>query len=112
MAIDLIPKRLFEKMGVTISVVAYFGSRVDFKAFLQPLRYKNKVYLGGVHTELGYDSMRKHLLISPPDIRLDNIDGVSFSLEFEGKKLSIDHCEKIYFKEKPVYYWAIVSEEG
>jgi len=33
----------------------------DYHAFTQPLRYKNKLYLYGVHTEIGYNSHGHYL---------------------------------------------------
>ncbi|MBQ8502684.1 MAG: hypothetical protein IJ491_00200 [Clostridia bacterium] len=112
MAIDIVPRKLFEKMGLTMSILIGGGDYEYFKAFLQPLRYKNKIYLSGVPTEIGYDSLRKYLLIAPPEAKLDLIDGNTYILQFDGANFSVDHCEKVYYKEKPLYFWAVVSKEA
>jgi len=103
---------LIRKTGVTLNLLnngEYVGS---FKAFLQPLRYKNKIYLRGVATELGYDSLKKYLLISPYDVDLYSVDGTYLTLKYEKNFLSIDHSEKVFFGNKPLYTWSIVTKEG
>lgn len=112
MAVDIIIKnKLFEKYGV--EVVSFDGERtVTFPAFLQPLRYKNKIYLSGVPTELGYDGMNKYLLLAPPEMDISSLKGINVSLTFDGESFSADHCEPIYLGKKRLYYWAIVHKEG
>ena len=105
------PKALFEKMGVTLTIKKDNQILTSFKAFLQPLRYKNKIYLRGVATELGYDSLKKYLLISPSEIDLSDVDGTNCSLYFGDKHLSIDHMEAVYFGKNAFYNWSIVSKE-
>lgn len=84
----------------------------DFYAFLQPLRYKNKLYLSGVPTELGYDGLNKYLLICSPDIELGNIDGIKYRLCFGENAYGVDHYETVYAQREPLYIWAIVHKEG
>ncbi len=99
-------------MGITMTVIISGGEYSYFKAFLQPLRYKNKIYLSGVPTELGYDSLQKYLLVAQPDAPLHLIDGNSYVLTFDGHEYSVDHCEKVYFGKEPYYYWAVVSKQA
>lgn len=111
MVTDKAPKALFKKSGVSLVIKRDGEEITSFNAFLQPLRYKNKIYLRGVATELGYDSLKKYLLISPADVDLSVIDGTSLALFFGDKHLSIDHTEKVYLGKKPYYTWSIVSKE-
>lgn len=112
MAVNFTPYKLFQKMGLTMTIVIGGGDYEYFNAFLQPLRYKNKIYLSGVPTEIGYDHLSKYLLVAPPDSKLDLIDGNTYVLQFDGAKYSVDHCEKVYLKQQPLYFWAIVSKEA
>lgn len=105
-------KRLIAKFGIDISLFISGGNSGTFKAVLQPLRYKNKIYLSGVPTELGYDSLQKYLLLTTPDVPLELVDGNSYSLYYDGHQYSIDHCEKVFFGNEPHYYWAIASKEA
>ena len=70
---DKAPKALFKKSGVSLTIKKDGEEIASFNAFLQPLRYKNKLYLSGVPTELGYDGLKKYLLICPPDIDLEMV---------------------------------------
>ena len=103
---------LIEKFGIDISLYVSGGFDSTFKALLRPLRYKNKIYLSGIPTELGYDSLQKYLLITTPDVPLELIDGNSYIIRYGEHQYSIDHCEKVYFGNTPLYYWAIASKEA
>lgn len=111
MPADKIPSALFKKMGVTLSIKSGEETVSSFSAFLQPLRYKNKIYLRGVATELGYDSLKKYLLLSPADVDLTDVDGTNRALYFGSIHLSIDHTETVYLGKTPYYNWTIVSKE-
>ncbi len=101
----------FEKYGVTVSSTDG-NTTVFFNAFLQPLRYKNKIYLSGVPTELGYDGLNKYLLLAPPEVDVRYLENKSFTLFFGEDTFATDHCEPVYLGKKKLYYWAIVHKEG
>ncbi|MBQ4267809.1 MAG: hypothetical protein IJB93_06410 [Clostridia bacterium] len=105
-----ISSKLFSGFGVTFSFVVD-GTATDFDCVFEPLRYKNKIYLSGIPTELGYNSMRKYLILAPIEIPFESLDGVTNYLKFENCKYRVDHYEKVYLKDKPLYYWAIIHRE-
>lgn len=77
------------------------------KAFISPLRYKNKMYLYGVNTEIGYNSQGHYLYIGPPDPDLTAAaDGEYISCM--GEKYRIDRAEKVYRGNEVFYIWAII----
>ena len=84
---------------------------VSFKAIVQPLRYKNKIYLSGVVTELGYDSVRKYLVLCPADVSLKDVDGVNKILTVDDEKYLVDCAETVFFDSRPYYCWAIIHKE-
>ncbi len=102
---------LFDKYGVTVIAFKNEDEKA-FSAFLQPLRYKNKIYLSGVPTELGYDGLNKYLLLAPPEIDIKYLEGDGYTLSFGADTFSTDHCEPVYLGKKKLYYWAIVHKEG
>lgn len=113
MANKILKNPLFDRYGVKMTYErATDEDSFDFYAFLQPLRYKNKLYLSGVPTELGYDGMNKYILLCDPSIDLDSIDGINYRLCFGNKAYGVDHHEIVYQKDKPLYIWAIVHREG
>ena len=88
------------------------GSAVPFRGFLQPLRYKNKMYLGEVTTALGYDNSRKFLLITPPEVDVSVADGYCFSVKLDENEYCCDHREIEYLGDEKIYAWAIVTLVG
>lgn len=111
MAHKIIKNKLFDKYGVTVLSSGEEDS-VEFPAFLQPLRYKNKIYLSGVPTELGYDGLNKYLLIAPPEVDIAYLESGDYTLSFGEDTFATDHCEPVYLAKKHLYYWAIVHKEG
>lgn len=105
-------KRVFEfieKYGQLLSIEKD-GKKTPFRGFFQPLRYKNKMYLSVITTELGYDVLTKFLLICPVSVPLETVNGLDVFLNFGDEDFCVDHCEKIYFKDEPLYYWAVVHQ--
>lgn len=83
------------------------GTTKGFKAFIQPLRYKNKMYLDGVYTQIGFNSQGHYLYIGPPypDLTLAEDNAFLFS---DGTKYQIDRAERVYNGDKVFYIWAII----
>lgn len=83
-----------------------------FKAFLQPLRYKNKMYLQGNFTDIGLSAQGYYLYIGPPEFDLKEAEDDGF-LSAGGEKYQIDRAEKIYRGSDVWYVWAVLrSYEG
>lgn len=113
MAHNVIFNKLFSTLGIKMTSVSENGDdSVEFRAFLQPLRYKNKIYLRGVPTELGYDGLNKYLLLAPPEVDIKYLESLNYTLSFGDSTFGTDHCEPVYLGEKHLYYWAIVHKEG
>lgn len=101
---------MFNKYGQEIILKNTEGWRSPiFGGFIQPLRYKNKMYLNGVNTVIGFNSQGHYLYIGPPNHDLSALTGESW-IESNGKKYTVDRCEKVYFKNTVVYIWAIIRE--
>lgn len=78
-----------------------------FYGFIQPLRYKNKMYLAGVKTRIGYNSEGHYLYIGPPEYDL-TVAGADTLLSAGGVDYRIDRAEKVYRGAEVFYIWAIV----
>ena len=97
----------FNRYGKDMKIIYPNGSVTPiFKGFIQPLRYKNKMYLYGVNTEIGYNSQGYYLYIGPPQYDLTKYPEAT--VVCDNQKYMIDRCEKMDFKGKPVYVWAII----
>lgn len=81
-----------------------------YNAVVEPLRYKNKMYLYGSYNELGHYPEAFYLYIGPANSVFDNLDDSAVVHTSDGKSYLIHHWEKVYIKEKPVYIWAVIKE--
>lgn len=79
-----------------------------FKAFLQPLRYKNKLYQQGSFTPLGINKNNVYLYIGPGTHDLTKLDSTYRLHDSENKKYIIDRAEKITVSNSVIYIWAVV----
>ncbi|MEG0978427.1 MAG: hypothetical protein RR911_05765 [Oscillospiraceae bacterium] len=85
-----------------------------FRAFLQPLRYKNKMYLEGIHTDIGFSEQGYYLYIGPSTHNLATLPHDAWILDSDNKKYYINKAEKVFVAKDTLYVWAIVRgvEEG
>ena len=100
-------RREFDRFGRPLTIEFPDGtSSPVFNGFVQPLRYKNKMYLYGVNTEIGYNSQGYYLYIGPPDYDLtQNEDALILDGEI---KYQIDRAEEIKVGSEVLYVWAVV----
>lgn len=80
-----------------------------YHCFIQPLRYKNKMYLDGVNTPIGYNSQGHYLYIGPANHDLSGITDSSTWILADGVKYKVDRSEKVYFGSRVLYVWAIIK---
>lgn len=100
--------KIMNRFGIPMTVGASLENRSPlYSAFLQPLRYKNKMYLYGVNTEIGYNSHGHYLYIGPPEPDLTLAEEGSF-LMCGSEKYKVDRSEKVWLEGKPLYIWAVV----
>lgn len=97
-----------KRYGSKISVFSGGDTKIS-SAFIEPLRYKNKVYVGGQYHHLGLGRNEKYLYIGPPDLELEENASV---IEMQNKKYIVKRCEIYYVSDRPVYVWAILLQYG
>ncbi len=97
----------FDEWGRQLVIENPDSTRTEpFNGFIQPLRYKNKMYLYGVNTEIGYNAQGYYLYIGPPEYDLtQNEDAIIIDGDI---KYQIDRAEKIKFGDEVLYVWAVV----
>lgn len=99
---------IFDSYGRAASFSSKSGEKIaEMKAFISPLRYKNKMYLYGVNTEIGYNSQGHYLYIGPPEPDLTAAEEGSYVTCGE-EKYRIDRAEKVYKGDEVFYIWAII----
>lgn len=103
-------EKCMEKYGREMTVHTSDGWVSNtFHAFIEPLRYKNKMYLDGINTEIGYDKQGHYLYIGPAEHDLSQLDDDSF-VQADSDKFIVDRAEKVYKGKDVLYIWAIIRE--
>ena len=102
-------KAVFDNYAKEISIIDENGTTTSsFNGFFEPLRYKNKMYLGGVYTEIGYNSEGYYRLLAPGTVNLSALCDNRPHIRVDGKKYIIDRAEAVFVKNETAYYWAIL----
>ncbi len=96
------------KYGCEVSVAP---NGVDFeepyRAFVQPLRYKNKMYLEGTRTRVGYADQSYYLYVGPPNVDVTALPHNAV-LRMGGVEFYFSHCEEVKLADNTIYMWAIL----
>ena len=92
------PAAFISKDGETVA---------EMNAFISPLRYKNKMYLNGVNTEIGFNSQGHYLYIGPPEPDLTQAQNGEY-VTCLGERYRVDRAEKVYKGDRVFYIWAII----
>ena len=102
-------KRIMERFGrqVTLCLPDDGGESEPFGAFVQPLRYKNKMYLGGVNTRIGFNREGHYLYLGPPEHDLTTLSRGAWIAHGE-ERYTIDRAEVVFFGDEPSHIWAII----
>ncbi len=104
-------EKIFNSYGNTIYISNSDGwNSSHFKAFIQPLRYKTKLYMQGARTPIGTNKNDVYLYIGPAKHDLTKIDSTYRIHDSENTKYIIDRAEKIILKDKDVYIWAVIRK--
>lgn len=94
-----------EHYGERITITSEAGESV-IKGILQPLLYKNKMYISGSQLPSGFFDSGHYLLICPPDAELPVLGAVF--LEAQGKRFILKRSEKVKSKSQVFYVWAVL----
>lgn len=97
-----------EKYGCEVAVAEdgqTFGPA--YRAFVQPLRYKNKMYLEGTRTRIGYADQSHYLYVGPATVDVCSLPNTAVLRMGEGL-FYFSHCESVRLSDETIYMWAIL----
>ena len=101
-------KKVFSRYGRKVSAVDKNGNTVcSASCFVQPLRYKNKMYLEGTPTEIGLNESGYYLFLAPEGYDMESVSDNGY-LSDGNNEYHVDRYEKIYLGEKVYFIWAII----
>lgn len=103
--------KIIQSFGMSV----YLKNNADWKspvfnAFIQPLRYKNKLYMSGDFTPIGRNPQDVYLYIGPKSHDLTALDSSYRICDANANAYMIERAEKIMFKNEIVYIWAIIRK--
>ena len=103
-------KKELERCGGMVYRCRENGTRSGgFRALIQPLRYKNKMYLEGTHTPIGLNERGYYMYIGPAEQEIRAENGTF--LLCGGIRYEVDRAERVDYAGEAVYYWAILRNE-
>lgn len=91
--------------GENITITGENG-QVRVKGIIEPLLYKNKMYLGGSQLATGFFDRGHYLLICPPCVNIPTTGTVLF--ETEDNKYLLKRSERVRANSQDVYVWAVL----
>ena len=101
-------KHIMERYGRQLRLCLPDGWQSEnFGAFLQPLRYKNKMYLGGVNTRIGFNREGYYLYLGPPEHDLTQL-GRDVWIQCGGERYTVDRAEMVHFGDEQSHVWGII----
>lgn len=102
-------KRAMENHGQKIYIHDGKIQSMPYKAFIQPIRYKNRMYLQDISTVVGRDSKDYFLYIGPYDREIDQ-ENRNFVVESNFTKYSVVKSQPVRFDDQVIYVWAVIKE--
>lgn len=101
-------KNYIESFGTTVSLSAdgkSFGT--PYRAFIQPLRYKNKMYLMGIRSRVGWIDQSHYLYIGPAERDVAGLSSAA-RIKCKNENFYIVKAENVRLGEDIFYNWAVI----
>ena len=108
MSVTATLKKYVEKYGTTVSLSSdgkVFGT--PYRAFSQPLRYKNKMYLMGVRSKLGWIDQSHYLYIGPAEKDVASLTSAA-RIRSQNENFYIVKAENVHLGDNIFYNWAVI----
>lgn len=101
---------LLQKAGETVNVTigTIPETIVQVKAIIQPMRYKNKLYVDMAWGNLGFKDTECFLYIGPPEVDFTGLELRSF-VKTVDRAYCISRADRIRVEGETVYIWAVLT---
>lgn len=101
-------KKYIESYGTTVTLSSdgkVFGT--PYRAFIQPLRYKNKMYLMGIRSRVGWIDQSHYLYIGPAEKDIVNLPSTA-RIKCQNENFYIVKAENVHIGDNVFYNWAVI----
>lgn len=99
---------VINRFGKSVEIISKKDTNVSTKAFIQPLRYKDQMYMGGKCIDIGYINGKSYLYIGSKDVRLD-LYPFNTILKTNEDNYVVKRAQAVYLGEDILYVWAIIQ---
>lgn len=100
-------KTMISRCGTDL-VVNFGGVEIPCRAIINPLRYKNKMYLDSDMSDFGAIDRTRILYIGPPDPDFTK-DWSNTIISSGNQKYSVTRADMISLGDTPLYIWAVLG---
>ncbi len=90
---------------ITVSIK---GAEHDIYALIQPMRYKNKLYLEQERTELGFKDSECFLYLGPSGTDFAGVERYTKIITAD-RTYNVSRADRIVIEGKTQYIWAILT---
>ena len=101
-------QRLIARYGRTVTLEDSAGEKETAKAMIQPLRYKNKMYLEGSFLPPGYLDGGHYLYLGEASLRLD-LRARDTVIKTDEESYLLKSGEKVCIGDEVLYIWAVLQ---
>lgn len=103
-------KYFMDRYGQNVKAIAADGTNSgEYRAFVQPVRYKNKMYLNDVESPIGTVSENYYLYIGPADVLLKGLEGRTL-IKTAIMDCTVERAENVFLGNEIIYTWAILRK--
>lgn len=100
---------LFERLGTDIVLRLHSGD-FETKALIQPMRYKNKLYVEMRNTELGLNDTECFLYLGPAKYDFTGYEKKTAVFTANGERAyNVSRADRITIGEETMYIWAVLT---
>ena len=100
---------VIDRIGEEV-ITDIWGEQVKSKAFIQPMRYKNKLYVDMKITELGFNDTECFLYLGPADVDFTGSERHTTVHSLSGKRsYNVSRADKISVGGEVLYIWAVLT---
>lgn len=99
--------KFLDSVGETVTVTVY-DQRFEVKALVQPMRYKNKMYLENERTELGFKDGECFLYLGPAEVDFAGQES-AVTISASDRKYNVSRADRITLKGAVQYIWAVLT---
>ena len=106
-------KKLFETFASPVKIFSETTAPYSSTSygFMQPLRYKNKMYVDTQMDDMGLDDDGRYIYIGLPDHLLTATSDNGRAIEMGRQTYSVIRAENVFFKGEAIYVWAIIKRD-